>query len=445
LISTKDEIKQIEEDAGIVELAFKRFHEMQTEQEMDAQDFKAAKEDLRERLKELSGKLDQYLVKEYGIDLKKKKAFEDWRSSHQPFHWFVEFYGIMNRGGFDVIIGNPPYVEYRQIKDYNILRYKTEPCGNLYAYVLERCNSIIGFKGRTGMIVQLPIVCTDRMIPLQNECFEKNSNLWFANFDDRPARLFDDLEHIRASILLSVRGKKTTSRIYTTKYNRWYTETRNSLFEILKFIETQDFFYNGAIVKLGDTLGQSILNRLQNHSPLAKYKTSGTKHLVFFHNAPQYWVRATDFAPYFWNERDGQKLSTQIKKLCFNTSLDAKCVTAVLNSSLYYWWFILLSDCRHLNMREIDNFPISLDQFSNEIKVHLADIVPLLMKDFKLYSNRKECTYKTTGKVIYDEFFPKKSKEIVDKIDLLIGKHYGFKEEEIDFITNYDIKYRMGY
>ena len=37
-------------------------------------------------------------------------AYEKWLKSHQPFHWFVEFYGIMQSGGFDVIIGNPPYV-----------------------------------------------------------------------------------------------------------------------------------------------------------------------------------------------------------------------------------------------------------------------------------------------------------------------------------------------
>jgi hypothetical protein len=25
-----------------------------------------------------------------------------------------------------------------------------------------------------------------------------------------------------------------------------------------------------------------------------------------------------------------------------------------------------------------------------------------------------------------------------------MGKHYGFTDEELDFIINYDIKYRMG-
>ena len=36
------------------------------------------------------------------------------------------------------------------------------------------------------------------------------------------------------------------------------------------------------------------------------------------------------------------------------------------------------------------------------------------------------------------------SKPIIEKIDELLTKRYGFTEEELDFIINYDIKYRMG-
>ena len=36
------------------------------------------------------------------------------------------------------------------------------------------------------------------------------------------------------------------------------------------------------------------------------------------------------------------------------------------------------------------------------------------------------------------------AKPIIDEIDKVLAKHYGFTEEELDFIINYDIKYRMG-
>ena len=38
----------------------------------------------------------------------------------------------------------------------------------------------------------------------------------------------------------------------------------------------------------------------------------------------------------------------------------------------------------------------------------------------------------------------KRSKIIIDEIDKALAQHYGFTEEELDFIINYDIKYRMG-
>ena len=66
------------------------------------------------------------------------------------------------------------------------------------------------------------------------------------------------------------------------------------------------------------------------------------------------------------------------------------------------------------------------------------------MESFKKHKVRKETRYKATGKVVYDEFYPRHSKPIIDEIDRVLAKHYGFTEEELDFIINYDIKYRMG-
>ena len=35
-------------------------------------------------------------------------------------------------------------------------------------------------------------------------------------------------------------------------------------------------------------------------------------------------------------------------------------------------------------------------------------------------------------------------KDVRECIDKVLARHYGFTEEELDFIFNYDIKYRMG-
>ena len=41
-------------------------------------------------------------------------------------------------------------------------------------------------------------------------------------------------------------------------------------------------------------------------------------------------------------------------------------------------------------------------------------------------------------------FYLKKSKAIIDEIDTVLAKHFGFTNEELDFIINYDIKNRLG-
>ena len=67
-----------------------------------------------------------------------------------------------------------------------------------------------------------------------------------------------------------------------------------------------------------------------------------------------------------------------------------------------------------------------------------------LMDDLQANSQIKIRVQKQTGEVKYREFNPVLSKSIIDQIDRVLAKHYGFTDEETDFIVNYDIKYRMG-
>ncbi len=44
----------------------------------------------------------------------------------------------------------------------------------------------------------------------------------------------------------------------------------------------------------------------------------------------------------------------------------------------------------------------------------------------------------------FKEYKIGKSKKYIDEIDKVLARHYGFTDEELDFIINYDIKYRIG-
>jgi len=130
-------LERIDKSAEMANTAFSRFREQQTEYSMQANEYSAAKAELNTRLKTLRNELDHYLATEYGVNLNKQIEFEKWLSSHQPFHWFTEFYGIMKNGGFGVIIGNPPFLERRQI-EYSPKGFECSDCDAIHAMCIER-------------------------------------------------------------------------------------------------------------------------------------------------------------------------------------------------------------------------------------------------------------------------------------------------------------------
>ncbi len=75
----------------------------------------------------------------------------------RAFKWKDEFPQITQEGGFDVIIGNPPYVRQETIsqhKEYLSMNYKVyHPAADLYTYFIERGVSLLREGGYMGIIV----------------------------------------------------------------------------------------------------------------------------------------------------------------------------------------------------------------------------------------------------------------------------------------------------
>ena len=150
-------------------------------------EFTKAKTELISRLQKLGNNLNKILYKQHYESMN----YEKWLLSHQPFHWFAEFYEIINdRKGFDVIIGNPPYVEYPNKKlNYALKNYKLIKCGNLYAFVIEKCSALLSDLGRWSMIIPTSSFSTERMIELR-KFITKKSLTWVSFWGNRPGTLF---------------------------------------------------------------------------------------------------------------------------------------------------------------------------------------------------------------------------------------------------------------
>lgn len=112
----------------------------------------------------------------------------------KAFNWKEQFSTVFAKGGFDVIIGNPPYVYARGIdintkvyfkEKYNCATYQID----LYILFLEKSVSLINSAGLTSFIV--PNTWLNNLLLAPVRKFLLN-NVNFVNFATMPSTVFSD-------------------------------------------------------------------------------------------------------------------------------------------------------------------------------------------------------------------------------------------------------------
>ena len=400
--------------------------------------------------------------------------------SRKPFHWKIDFGNAFIDGGFDVVIGNPPYVEDNNYDKLDLtiidslkvrkkkrkafrgpLFYHSKDCGNTHAYFIERSIKLLKENGRFGFIVPIALVSTDRMGAVREFIHNKSCKVSYFNFDDRPGKIFTGLEDCRATIVVTKKGAEA-KKVTTSKYHRWLSENRSQLFEKLKTVQWKLIHPRSIVPKIGLDIEKTILKKLNKRS---QGKTVGNfftevGETIWYYNAPRYWIHAhtEDSLPKSEYYKDcitddvtGEKIpfdlkeskvSSHYKPLIFQKS-DSVIINGLLNSSLFYWWFIVWSDGRDLLKRHIEEFPLDLGSFSKSLKDRLNPLVDKLMKSYEDNSNIK-INKRSGGYVIkIIEIIPSMSKDTIDKIDEVFADYFRFTDKERTFIKEFDLGFRM--
>jgi len=429
---------KVHTEMDIVAHAYETFKKIQLEQHADLDTYRNAKKELKTRLKKLDDLLNRKLFASTVSGGRVK--YYDWLKSHQPFHWLAEYYDIINgNGGFDVIIGNPPYVEYSKIRClYEITNIQCLESGNIYAYIIEKSLNISHIGARNGMIIQMSAFCTPRMKSFQNIWFNYAKYSSLAFFDDRPGKLFDNLQHIRVVIPLLEKGE-STNIVATTGYNKFYSECRKNVFTNLTYYSSEISRKDFSVIKMHSRIEECIVRKMwKNTRIVANYENNiSNDNYVYYGYGYGYFGKILNYRSYF----KGELIETSTGDKFYYIQRDYKrdIFVGILNSSLFYWFYVNYSDGHNFTKTVIGSMPYTYDEDHE-----LLRLVSTLMKDLKKKSNLKVANYKSTGRVEYEEYHPSRSKLIIDEIDKVLAKHYGFTEEELDFIINYDIKYRMG-
>ena len=437
----REALGRIEEQAEDVERLYRLLQSQQTE--LGGVVTQENKQALRQQLNALEDELNRLLARQYGVDPGKTQEYQRWLNTHKSFHWFIEFYGIMKSDRFDVIIGNPPYVELSAIQDYKVVGFKTEQSGNLYALCLERSINMLSNRGLIGMVVQQPFVSTKRMVVAREVILQNATSVYSSTYDDRPSKLFDGIYHSRNAIVLVQKGRPNNgTELYVTPYQKWYKEERKYLFEKLCYVKSQNHPSLGIFPKMGSPLEESILSKvISQPGYFSKWiYPINTEYRVYYKiTGVGHWFTITTRPPRFIRQGE-ESASTRESWICFRDQPIRDRAFSLLNSSLFYWFYQLRTNCRDFNPSDYRTFPIP-----NKLDLDdLSGLAKILQKKLDISSSIVSVSHSKTGSIEYEQFRPREAKTILDEIDHMLARHYGFTDEELDFIINYDIKYRMG-
>lgn len=410
------------------------------------------KRGLERAIEELQETLNHHLAQEYGIDPAKLKKYDAWKMSHQPFHWYVDFYPLMQAGGFDAVIGNPPWKEYAAVKaEYEVLGYTSIESGNLYGLCTERAIQIAAVNARSsfiGFIVQLPLASASRMQELRTLIEQSAASLWIATFDDRPGKLFEGLQHCRSTIFISQKDIQPRERHKLfSRYQRWPTEARAEMLTTMKYAENAlGETLDGAWPKADDQNVLSVLTRLLTLDchPLSRYRRpTQSENFVYYQEAAQYWVKATSHVPFY--SKNGQVSNPSHGRwLYFETAELAFIAAAVLNSNLFYVYFVTFGDCFHVTDGLVSSFRVPSSAMEDDCLARLGE---RLMKKLHQGALRKTIRSRQGGTIDhieYDEYSASDCKPLIDEIDVRLAQHYKLSAIELDAICAFDQKFRIG-
>jgi hypothetical protein len=421
----------IEEKYSSLADAYTHFKETQWRIEDDGGKLKKVKDDLDNRLQELTTILNKLFYKQYtNIPYKK------WLHTHQPFHWFAEYYGSMKaKGGFDCVIGNPPYLEMQQV-DYKPKGYTTIECGAIHAMCIERSLSLLNATGSVSMVVPLSLVCTQRMMGIQ-KLLKKNRTTWYSNYAWRPGKLFENVNR-SLSIFIS---SPTASGTFTTRYMRWHSEARPFLMRNIAYVKCPGNRPSFWIPKFTIHSEYHLLSKIvHSNFTFSSFPGGGTAKIYYRTTGGLYWKIFTNFSPRFFLNGTEGKSSRETFFAVRGKDADVIGI-AILNSNTYWWWYTITSNLRDLNPIDIFGFRFSEAVLKDQ---RLVELGTRLLADLDCHSELLQREQKHSGTTKTQSFKVSLSKPIIDEIDRVLAEYYEFTDEELDFIINYDIKYRMG-
>jgi type I restriction-modification system DNA methylase subunit len=150
---------------------------------------------------------DEELEKYFGVD---------WENQH-AFNWREEFSAVMDKGGFDIVIGNPPYIRQEQLSEFKPLWQKNFECydgvADIYVYFFERGLQLLKEGGFLAYISPNKYFRSGYGKKLRDYLTTRTTIDQIIDFGDAP--VFDATTYPSIIVLRKTPPNKKQTRIFT--------------------------------------------------------------------------------------------------------------------------------------------------------------------------------------------------------------------------------------
>lgn len=375
----------------------------------------------------------------------KLDGVNDVSATDKFFLWHTWFNEVFEQGGFDIVIGNPPYGAKLSDEDKEYCKkcYETTKTikgvqkGSLDTYTLfiEDGFNLLRKNGHLTYIVPISITSSESLSGVHRLLLKNCETIRISSYAVRPEPVFENAV-VNTSIIQFEKTLSSCKRLLSTKMHRKKggNFSLQNLIDNLQFVDVKDYCLLGRIPKISLPIEMKILEKIFNHRKLSSYNNPNGQPIYHRTTGGRYFKIVTNYST------GSSKEPANPMKF---DSVYANAIGCILSSNLSFWFYQIYSNNLDWKSYEIENFTIPVLNRKNISD--LETIYAEYLADIERNANTRESSGKSKYKVSsFKEYKIVKSKSIIDRIDDYIGPLYGLTPKEIDFIKNYEIEFRMS-
>ena len=379
------------------------------------------------------------------------------------FDWKVMYSDVFEQGGFDIVIGNPPYGAKLSDDDKKVVKkfYKTTeskqmdrekdavylrflgrenkvPCPKIkgsidtYTLFIELAYWLLRKDAFMAYIVPISLTSSDSLSGVHKLLLERCRGIKISSYSVRPQPVFKNAV-VNTSILMFQKTLTPCQQLLSTKMHRRNNEFKlQTLVDNLQFVDVLDNLKFGRIPKIGLQIEKDILNKLRSYRTISSYVVEEGKPIVYRFAGGRYFKVVTN---YFTGSSAESALMLDCKY--------ADAIGCILSSNLSFWFYQIYSD--NLNWKDCEITSVPVPNLKDKQIDYLNNLYGEYLTDIELKANVRQSSGKSTYHVSqFKEYKIVKSKSIIDRIDDYICPLYGLTDEERDFVKNYELEFRMA-